>query len=315
MPVFRGGRVALAEFVSKLAMGVRELRRSADVEIHERVDLRAWTALGVGGVATMVARCRSASGVLATLDLASSHGLAWLTLGGGSRIITPDGGIVVPVLSLTGELARWESDLGGIVAGGGANLAQVCRAAVRNGLIGLDAAGSDSGTVGGLVVAGAAGVVDLAGTIDWVELQRPGAAVERWRATDDRPVPRIDELHRRVVVRARFRLRPWAGLEPRPRTELPRPSRAVRATGPVFLDPLDATAADLLAEAGCSGMTVGGARLGGEGSNELVAGRSATSADVLSLCRRGRDRVAEVTGVTLNPALVFVDEWGREIAL
>ncbi len=305
----------LADFVTRLGMGVRELRRSPDAEVHERVDLRAWTALGVGGVATLVARCHNVSGVRDTLDLASSHGLAWLTLGGGSRIITPDAGVHVPVLSLTGELARWASESDGIVAGGGANLAQVCRAAMRNGLVGLVAPGGDGGTVGGLVVAGAAGVVDLAGTLDWVDLQRPGGEVERWRPDDGRRVPGMDELRRRVVVRARFRLRPWSGPEPQRPVTLPRFSRAVRSTGPVFLDPLDATAADLLAEAGCCGLSVGGVRLGGEGSNELLAGRSATSAEVLELCRRGRDRVAEVTGVSLKTALVFVDEWGMEIAL
>jgi UDP-N-acetylenolpyruvoylglucosamine reductase len=89
----------------------------------------------------------------------------------------------------------------------------------------------------------------------------------------------------------------------------------LRSTGPVFLDSDDATAADLLAEAGCSNAGVGGVRLGGASGNELVAGRSASSRDVLDLCRKARDRVLAATGVELVSVLVFIDEDGWEIAL
>lgn len=279
------------------------------------MDLRAWTTLGVGGVAALVARCYSDDGVRDALDLTASHGFGWVVLGGGSRLVTPDRGVRVPVLSLTGEVARWQVDADGMVAGGGANMAQVCRAASRIGLSGLEHLGPEQHCVGGLVAASATGVANLSGLLDWVELQRPGDSVERWTATATRPVPEPEELERRVVTRVRFRLRP-SGI-----TELPvprgRPStrRALRSTGPVFLDSNDASAGDLLAEVGFSNAAVGGVRFGGERGNELLAGRSASSMDVLDLCRRARDRVLAATGVSLIPALVFIDEDGREISL
>ena len=279
------------------------------------MDLRAWTALGVGGIATLVARCHSVLAVSATIDLAASYGLGWVTLGAGSRLIVSDRGIRVPMLSLTGRLARWEGELDGIVAGAGANLAQLCRAARRSGLSGLELLGPQGHSIGGLIRAGADGVVDLSGVLDWIDLQRPGSQPERWKATAAHPVPTLADLQRKVITRVRFRLRPSGLPDTRPRLPNPTRSRTLRSTGPVFLDSRDATAADLLAEAGCSNSALGGVRLSGTRINELIAGRSATSMDVLDLCRRSRDRVLASTGVELVSALAFIDEDGREISL
>jgi UDP-N-acetylmuramate dehydrogenase len=297
-----------------MAFGLRELRRNEAVEIHERVDLRAWTALGVGGLASLVVRCHNASAVQETLDLAASHGLGWVVLGGGTRLIPPNRGLRVPVLSLTGELGRWEVELDGMVAGAGANLAQVCRAATKNRLSGLETIRETGTSVGGLVRALADQIVHGDRIIHRIEVCRPGGDGGRWREPDDGGgLERL--LNRQVVTRVRFRLRPvrpapWA---PHPTSE---PARGLlRTVRPVFLDTPDASAADLLAEAGVSTAAVGGVRLGGESANQLTAGRSATATDVLDLCRRARDRVAAATGLELHPVLVFVDEDGREIDL
>ena len=315
MPTFRTGKKLLVGQLEKLELGLRELRRMSDVELHERVDLRAWTTLGVGGVAGLVSRCHSATGVRDTLDLAASHGLGWVTLGGGSRLIASDSGIRVPVISLTGSLARWEPELEGIVAGGGANLAQVCRAAHRKGLSGLEVIGRSNYSIGGLIRGGMDGLTRIGGVIDWIDLQRPGSGVDRWHSSASNPVPHTDDLHRGVVLRVRFKLRPSGLAEIKPRSAGPVKRRALRSTGPVFLDSADATAADLLAEAGCSNTGVGGVRLGGPRGNELIAGRSASSVDVIDLCRKARDRVLASTGIELITALVFIDENGLEIKL
>jgi UDP-N-acetylmuramate dehydrogenase len=314
VPTFHARKKLLVGQLEKLEFGLRELRRTADVEVHERVDLRAWTSLGVGGVATLVVRCHKALAVRDTLDLAASHGLGWLALGGGSRIIVSDRGIRVPVVSVTGELARWVVEEDGIEAGAGANLAQVCRAARRVGLSGLEPFDHEGHSIGGLIRAAIDGVVHLEGILDWIELQSPGCAPQRWHATGGASIPLRRDVCRKVVTRIRFRLRPSSVARVHHRAVNSNRTRALRSTGPVFLDSPDASAADLLAEAGCSNLTVGGVRIGGSRGNELIAGRSASSADVLDLCRRARQRVVNATSVELVPALVFVDEDGLEFA-
>ena len=301
--------------LERMESGLRELRRATDVELHERVDLRAWTALGVGGQAALVARCHNENGVRLVLDLVASHGIGWVTLGGGSRLIAPDHGIRVPVISLTGELACWEPELDGVVAGGGANLAQVCRAAQRAGLSGLESLASRRHSIGGLICAAADGAANLDKLLDWVDLLAPGAETERWQSTSSQPVPERSDLQRRVVLRVRFRLSASGMADILP-TDSRRPGRrALRSTGPVFLDTADASAGDLLAEVEMATASVGGARFGGATGNELLAGRSATAGDVLDLCRRARDRVRAATGIELRSALVFVDEDGWDLGL
>lgn len=103
---------------SSLKKHLRALREGGEPEVHERVDLRAWTALGVGGPADLVIRCRSADGLQRVIDLLATHGQPWLVLGAGSRLVPPSRGLRVPVLNLSGNLALWELDLDGAVAGG-----------------------------------------------------------------------------------------------------------------------------------------------------------------------------------------------------
>ena len=128
---------------------LRDIREGGEPELHERVDLRAWTGLGVGGQADLLIRCRTADGVHTALDLFAAHGLPWLCLGAGSRLVPADRGLRIPVLNLSGNLGLWELDLDGVVAGGGANLAQVCRAAARTGLSGMENLTVTADSVGG----------------------------------------------------------------------------------------------------------------------------------------------------------------------
>jgi UDP-N-acetylmuramate dehydrogenase len=224
------------------------------------------------------------------------------------------------VLNLTGNLGLWELDLDGVVAGGGANLAQVCRAAARAGLSGLEWFTFSSGSVGGAVQAAVAGQRALRQVLDWVDLARPGASVQRVRLGDrsrSRGAADHDfELERRIVLRARLRLAGDdlsainARLQSAGRRKL---RRQPRSTAPVFADPQGGSAASLLESAGCAGMSTGGARLSERFPNHVEASRTARSEHVAELCRRARQRVLEATGTELEYALCFVDEDGRAL--
>ena len=299
---------------------LRDLREGGEPEIHERVDLRAWTALGIGGQADLLVRCRTAGGVQRVIDLLATHGLPWLVLGAGSRLVPCDRGLRIPVLNLSGNLALWELDLDGVVAGGGANLAQVCRAAARAGLSGLEWFAFSSGSVGGAVQAAVAGQRSFRQVLDWVDLARPGASVERIRIAD-RSRSRGDadhglELDRRVALRARIRLAgdDLSAINARLQTAGRRKLRhQPRSTSPVFADPKGGSAASLLESAGCAGMSAGGVRISERFPNHVEASRTARSEHVVELCRRARQRVLEATGTKLEYALCFVDEDGRAL--
>lgn len=303
-----------------LKKDLRSVREDGEPEIHERVDLRAWTVLGVGGLADLLIRCRSADGLQRALDVLATHGQTWLVLGAGSRLVPPDRGLRVPVLNLSGGLGLWELDLDGAVAGGGANMAQLCRAAARTGLAGTEALLAIGSSVGGAVVAAAQEHLQLAPLLDWVEFARPGRAVERIQLPDRRGSrTHFDlDMDRRVVVRARLQLVGEGASSTTSRKSLRhqrRAQRPPRSAEPLFVDPIGGRAEALLTDANCVDLKVGGARLSDRHPNRLCTSKTGRAADVLELTRMARDRVLERDDIDLEPAIVFVDEDGRKVDL
>ena len=57
----------------------------------------------------------------------------------------------------------------------------------------------------------------------------------------------------------------------------------------------------LLAEAGCNGLSIGGARFAEKHANFIENTGSATTADVIAVMAEGRRRVKERFGVELEP--------------
>jgi UDP-N-acetylenolpyruvoylglucosamine reductase len=294
---------------------LRSLQEGGDPEIHERVDLRAWTALGVGGLADLLIRCRSVDGLQRALDLLAAHGQRWLVMGSGSRLVPSDRGLRVPVLNLSGTLGLWELDLDGAVAGGGANMAQVCRAAARTGLSGTETLTASPGTIGGAVDAALSGLLPLAGVLQWVDLARPGAPIERVNMIGRHPGSGRDLL-RKVVVRARLHLVGKAVGDIPIRLDEGRRApgfRQPRSAYPFAVDPEGARVEQLLGATDTLGLTVGGAQLSSAAPNCVCTTKSARASDVLELARTIKERVAARTGVDLRTALCFVDEDGEDI--
>ena len=301
-----------------LKKDLRSIREDGEPEIHELVDLRAWTGLGIGGLADLLIRCRSADGLLRALDVLATHGQRWLVLGAGSRLVPPDRGLRSPVLNLSGSLGLWELDLDGAVAGGGANLAQLSRAAARTGLSGSEDLIATRSSVGGAVQAACRGHLKLARLVDWLDLARPGRPIERIRLPEQRGRRESIELdlQRRVVVRARLQLVGERTPAPAPHAPLRdrhRAQRKPRSAEPVFVDPVDGTAEAILNEANCAGLKVGGARISDRNPNRISTSKTARAADVVELTRMARDRVMDRRGVSLECAMCFVDEDGKEI--
>jgi UDP-N-acetylmuramate dehydrogenase len=303
-----------------LKKNLRSVREDGEPEIHERVDLRAWTALGIGGLADLLIRCRSADGLSRALDVLATHGQKWLVLGAGSRLVPPDRGLRIPVLNLSGHLGLWELDLDGAIAGAGANLAQLSRAAARTGMMAADQLTMTGSSVGGAVHAAVHGDARIAPFLDWLELARPGRAVERVQLPERRgqQFTLSIDLQRRVVVRARFQLVPNESASASPANVIRRPKRAQRqprSAEPLFFDPSRGHAEALLAESDCTKIKVGGARLSSRYPNRLCTSKTARAADVLEVTRVIRDQIMERHNVELHPAICFVDEDGVTVSL
>ncbi len=267
-----------------------------------------------GGPAELFARVGEETRLLELLAWAHAAQAPVAVVGSGSNLLVADEGVPGLVLKLEGALARIER-VGerGLLCGGGARLPAVAAFAARAGLSGIEFGVSIPGTVGGAVRMNAnAYGGELARTLEWVE-------VATARGLERREPGELGFGYRRsnvgggeVVVRASFALSPAPPAQVRAALARLRARRheaqpqGIKTFGSTFTNPDAAraegrTAGLLLAEAGCSGLAVGGARFAPKHANFIENTGTATTAEIVALVAEGRRRVLERFDVALEP--------------
>ena len=235
-------------------------------------------------------------------------------VGSGSNLLVADEGVPGLVLKLERELARIER-VGerALECGGGARLPKVAAYAAGAGLAGIEFGVNIPGTVGGAVRmnANAYGGA-LAQTLEWVEVATASGPERREPGELGFGYRRSNLGGGEVVARASFALRPAPPAEVKATLAQLRARRheaqpqGIKTFGSTFKNPEDPraegrTAGLLLAEAGCSGLAVGGARFAPKHANFVENTGTATTAEIVALMAEGRRRVLERFGVALEP--------------
>lgn len=232
-----------------------------------------------------------------------------MALGLGSNLIVRDGGVPGVVVRLGKAFAKVEA-AGDLVldCGGGASGILVSSTARDNGIAGLEFLRSIPGTVGGFVRmnGGAYGgeVKDI--LVDCDIVTRDGELVTL----------AVDELHYSyrhselsdgaIVIAARFEGRPgdFAAIQ----AEMDRISTSREASQPLrsktggstFKNPDGYKAWQLVDEAGCRGLQIGGAQVSEKHTNFLINTGHATSAEIEALGEEVRSRVKAKSGIDLH---------------
>jgi UDP-N-acetylmuramate dehydrogenase len=232
-----------------------------------------------------------------------------MALGLGSNLIVRDGGVLGVVVRLGKAFAKVdriaETTLN---CGGGASGILVSSTARDAGIAGLEFLRSIPGTVGGFVRmnGGAYGgeVKDI--MIDCDVVLRSGELV-KLPVADLRYSYRHSELpDGTIVVAARFRGQ--AGDPEAIQSEMDRISAAREASQPLrsktggstFKNPEGHKAWQLVDEAGCRGLQIGGAQVSEKHTNFLINTGDATSSDIEALGDEVRARVKAKSGIDLH---------------
>ena len=196
-------------------------------------------------------------------------------------------------------------------------------AAAKAGLSGIEFGVNIPGTLGGAVRMNAnAYGGELAGALEWVEvaLADGEGEVERRGSGELGFSYRRSNLGRgEVVIGASLLLEDAPSDEVKSRLEEMRRRRheaqpqGIKTFGSTFKNPDDPRAQGrsaglLLAEAGCNGLTVGGARFAPKHANFIENMGEATTEDVLAVMAAGRERVREMSGVELEPEVQTLGE-------
>jgi UDP-N-acetylenolpyruvoylglucosamine reductase len=283
------------------------------------------TTIRTGGPAELFARPGSLTELERVLAWARGQGLEVGVVGSGSNLLIADAGVSGLVLKLDKELSTIDLEDTHIHCGGGARLPTVAARAAQAGLTGLEFGVSIPGTVGGAVRMNAnAYGGELARVLEWVE-------IATGTGTSRRTPPDLGFAYRRsslgayeVVARASFKLErapvdevkaTLADLRARRKAAQP---AGVKTFGSTFKNPTSdggRTAGQLLDEAGCRGLRVGGAGFSEKHANFIVNHGDASTRDVIAVMAEGWRRVRDHFGVELEPEVQalgpveFPPEW------
>jgi UDP-N-acetylenolpyruvoylglucosamine reductase len=301
----------------------RDSPTTAPSIVQRDFSLQRMTTVRTGGEAEYFARAGSSAQLRELLGWARSIAAPVAVVGSGSNLLIADDGVRGLVVKLDRKLALIKHEGERIVCGGGARLPSVAARAAQAGLSGIEFGVNIPGTVGGAVRMNAnAYGGELAKALQWVEVMTAEGAERRTPAELGFGYRRSNLAAGEIVARASFVLVPARTAtvkatlaEMRERRHAAQP-QGIKTFGSTFKNPERWVGPDgkgrsaglLLAEAGCNGLTIGGARFAEKHANFIENTGSASTADVIAVMAEGRRRVKERFGVELEPEVQTLGE-------
>jgi UDP-N-acetylenolpyruvoylglucosamine reductase len=297
--------------------------------IHHDYPLSRLTTIRTGGRAQLFARPGTLEELEQLVQWATDEEVEVGVVGSGSNLLIADEGVPGLVLKLDKELSTIELDGTRILCGAGARLPSVSARAAQAGLTGIEFGVNIPGTVGGAIRMNAnAYGGELARVLEWVDIVSAGGTERRTPETLGFAYRRSNLQPSQIAARASFALErapseqvKAALAEMRKRRKEAQPS-GIKTFGSTFKNPIDPraggrTAGQLLQDADCQGLRIGGASFSAKHANFVENHGEATTADVIALMAEGRRRVKERFGVELEPEVQalgpveFPSDWGR----
>ena len=275
--------------------------------------LERMATIRTGGEAEYFARAGSGAQLRELLVWARAIEAPVAVVGSGSNLLIADDGVPGLVVKLDRKLALIQHQGRRMVCGGGARLPSVSARAAQAGLSGIEFGVNIPGSVGGAVRMNANAYGGrLADTLEWVEIVSAEGSERRAPEQLGLGYRRSNLGSAEIVARASFLLTPAAVQEVKATLTQMRTARheaqpqGIKTFGSTFKNPEDPKAGGrsaglLLSEAGCNGLSVGGARFALKHANFIENTGSATTGDVIAVMAEGRRLVAERFGVELEP--------------
>ena len=297
-------------------------RAAAALGDDARIDapLGSITTSRVGGPAAVAFVANGLADLQRVREAGAASGLEILVVGRGSNLLVADRGFEGIALLLGDAYSTIEFDQANatVCAGAAVALPVLARQCAAAGIGGLEWAVGVPGSVGGAVRMNAGGHgSDIASCLidaDIADLGGPSAPPVR----QPRPVDALNLGYRRsglanrhVVVSARLQ-----GHRALPSTVTDRIAEIVRwrrehqpggqNSGSVFMNPAEESAGARIDQAGLRGLRIGTAEVSRLHANFIVSDPGGTAADVVALMAEIRHRVADSSGIALQPEIRMV---------
>ena len=277
--------------------------------------LSAHTSVKVGGKADLMVICTDSETAARMYFDCKAMGLYSMILGNGSNTLFSDDGFRGVVITSEGNAGDITCDGEIITARAGVQLSAVCKAALENGLTGLEFAYGIPGTVGGAVYmnAGAYG-----GEISKV-IENATAMGEDGKVISFTPeqlalgyrTSRFEHSGE-VILGASFRLQHGdkaeikAKMDELIRRRRDRQPLEYPSFGSAFKRPEGTYAGLVIEQSGLKGHTVGGAQISPKHANFIINKGGATAGDIIELIELTQKTVKEITGYMLEPEVRLI---------
>jgi UDP-N-acetylmuramate dehydrogenase len=276
--------------------------------------LREYTSFHIGGPADVLVEPTDVEDVVRLAKQTHKQKLPIFVLG-GTNVLVRDKGIRGVVVSLA-KLRAIKEEPGSILyAEGGVGMPTLIGYAIRRSLAGLEWAAGIPGTVAGCVVMNAGTRLgEMKDSVKAVRIVSPKGVLI------DCPAEAIKFRYRRATLLPGVVVGVWLQLKPGVRSDIERVVKdylhyrrdtqplALPSAGCVFKNPMNDSAGRVVEAAGLKGTSVGDAQVSTKHANFIVNQGHASAADVLSLIKKVRARIAQKTGIRLDLELKIVGE-------
>ncbi len=277
--------------------------------------LAAHTSVRTGGKCDLMIFAPSSEEAARLYFQCKDIGLYTMMLGNGSNVLFTDDGFRGAVISAESGKDGISCDGETLTAPAGAQLSALCKAALDNGLTGLEFAYGIPGTVGGAVYmnAGAYGG-EIKGVIESVRAVLPSGKVKDFTPDELKLGYRTSRFAEsgEVIVSAAFRLERGnkddikAKMEELIKRRHDRQPLEYPSFGSAFKRPEGTYAGLVIEQSGLKGATVGRAQISPKHANFIINLGGATSSDIIELIELTRRTVKEKTGYLLEPEVRLI---------
>lgn len=283
-------------------------------------EMAGHTTFRIGGPADCFLQLENEEQLIRVQKYLNRVELPYFILGNGSNLLVSDAGYRGVILQIGRAMSRVEAEGCRIKAQAGASMAQVARAAMEQGLTGLEFASGIPGTVGGGVVMNA-GAYDgeMSQVVKLVRVvNREGEVMELDNSTMEfgyrtsavknnflTVTEVVFELRKGDREQIRAKMEDFASRR-REKQPLEYPS-----AGSTFKRPKGNFAGKLIMDAGLKGYQCGGARVSDKHCGFVINAGNATAEDVRNVIREVQRQVKERFCVELETEVLFLG-WEKD---
>ncbi|WHZ26770.1 MAG: UDP-N-acetylenolpyruvoylglucosamine reductase [Nitrospira sp.] len=276
--------------------------------------LKEYTSFHIGGPADVLVEPVDVEDVARLAKQTHEQALPLFVLG-GTNVLVRDKGIRGVVVSLAKLRAIKEEPGSVLYAEGGVGMPTLIGHAIRRSLTGLEWAAGIPGTVAGCVVMNAGTRLgEMKDSVKAVRIVSPKGALVHC------PAESIGFRYRRATLPPGVVVGVWLKLRAGVRSDIEQIVKdylryrrdtqplTLPSAGCVFKNPLNDSAGRVIEAAGLKGTSVGDAQVSTKHANFIVNQGHASAADVLSLIKKVRARIAGKMGIKLELELKIVGE-------